>query len=251
MFVKMMQQDYGKYTAEDHRVWSILFGRQQEVLAQRATREHLDGLKRIGFEPDRIPNFSTVNGHLRQLTGWQVQAVPGIVADDAFFRLLASKKFPATTWIRKMKDLDYIEEPDMFHDVYGHVPILSNQPFCDFLEGLGKVALDYIEDAWAVELMSRLYWFTVEFGLIEEGGQLRIYGAGILSSPGESKYSLESGIPQRQGFDVPTIFDTPYIKEKFQVKYYIIDSYHELFHCLDGLALQLAQGLQQNQRKRA
>ncbi len=224
-----MKQEYEKYTEEDHKVWSILYGRQMEILANRASDAYLKGIELSGFEADKIPRYSEVNKRLRDLTGWEIYEVPGIVADDKFFELMANKKFPATTWIRKMEQLDYLQEPDMFHDVFGHVPLLTDQHFVDYLEQISKIATKHINDKWAVELMSRIYWFTVEFGLIKEGDDHKIYGAGILSSSGESIYSLESDIPERWDYDVEEIFNSQFVKEKFQVQYYIINSYEQLY----------------------
>lgn len=234
-----MKQQYELYTAENHEVWSILFGRQMENLKGRANAAYIEGIELAGFEPDRIPKFSEVNERLAKLTGWSIYEVPGIVADDHFFELLAEKKFPATTWIRKMSELEYLEEPDMFHDVFGHVPLLVNQSYVDFLQGISHIALKHIQNPWAVELMSRLYWFTIEFGLIKEQERNEIYGAGILSSIGESVYSLESAVPKRKEFDIQAIFDSPYIKEKFQVEYYIIESFEQLYHSVDAIEAQL------------
>ena len=242
-----MKQDHQSYRDEDHVVWSLMFNRQQEVLANRATTTFLDGIGKVGFEPTRIPVFEEVNKRLRKLTGWQIYEVPGIVADDEFFKLLSQKQFPATTWIRKMKDLEYIEEPDMFHDVYGHIPILANQAFCDFLQGLANISLKHINDEFAILLMSRIYWFTVEFGLIEENGNLKIYGAGLLSSIGESQYSLESEIPERESFNIDLILSEPFIKEKYQVKYFIIHSYQQLFESLEEVETMLNERLGQRQ----
>jgi phenylalanine-4-hydroxylase len=234
-----MKQQYELYTAENHLVWSILFGKQMVNLKGRANAAYLAGIELAGFEPDRIPKFSEVNERLAKLTGWCIYEVPGIVADDHFFELLAEKKFPATTWIRKMSELEYLEEPDMFHDVFGHVPLLVNQPYVDFLQGISRIALKHIKNPWAVELMSRLYWFTIEFGLIKEQDHTEIYGAGILSSIGESVYSLESTVPARKPFDIQAIFDSPYVKEKFQVEYYIIESFEQLYHSVDAIEAQL------------
>ena len=154
--------------------------------------------------------------------------MPGIVNDDLFFKQLANRLFPATTWLRKMEELDYLEEPDMFHDVFAHVPLLTNQAFVDFLQALSKIALKHVGDSWAIELLSRIYWFTVEFGLISEQGKTRIYGAGILSSAGETAYSL-SDKPQHHAYDVAQILDSPYRKDTFQTQYFIIDSYEQLY----------------------
>lgn len=227
----MMKQEYSKYTAEDFQVWKILFERQQQNLPGRATEEFLRGIERINFVPDKIPDFSETNPLLKSITGWELAVVPGIIADDIFFSLMANRKFPASTWLRKMSELDYLEEPDMFHDVFGHVPLLTNQAFVDFLQELSKIGLDYIDNKWAIELLSRIYWFTIEFGLIRENGQLRIYGAGILSSPGETLYSLGDQ-PQHFEYNVEQILNTPYRKDVFQERYFIIESYEQLYESL-------------------
>jgi phenylalanine-4-hydroxylase len=228
-----MTQEYEKYTAEDREVWKILFERQMatDSLPKMATREFVEGLGKVDFREDVIPHFGKTSEKLRELTGWELTVVPGIVDDAVFFGLMADRKFPATTWLRKMEELDYLEEPDMFHDVFAHVPLLSNQAFVDFLQALSKLALDHSGDAWAIELLSRIYWFTIEFGLIRENGELRIYGAGILSSAGESKYSL-SKEPLHFEYNVEQIFNTPYRKDIFQDRYFIIESYEQLYQSM-------------------
>lgn len=231
MTVNMMKQEYNKYTAEDFQVWKILFERQEENMPGRATAEFLEGIRRINFTADKIPDFRETNPLLKSITGWELAVVPGIIPDDVFFTLMANRKFPASTWLRKMSELDYLEEPDMFHDVFGHVPLLTNQPFVDFLQELSKIGLDYIDNKWAIELLSRIYWFTIEFGLIREEGQLRIYGAGILSSPGETLYSL-SDQPKHFEYDVEQILNTPYRKDTFQDRYFIIESFEQLYESL-------------------
>ena len=224
-----MEQEYEKYRAEDHEVWEILYSRQIAQLDGVASKTYMEGIRLCGFEPDHIPRFDAVNKTLQALTGWQIYCVPGLMDNQPFFQHLAKKEFPATTWLRKKSQLDYLEEPDMFHDTFGHIPLLSNKPFAGFLEKLAAIALTHIDDANVVELLSRLYWYTVEFGLIKEYGELKIYGAGILSSTGESVYAIQSDIPERVPYDIDAIFDTPYIKDKFQLKYFIIDSYEQLF----------------------
>lgn len=226
-----MKQAYAKYTAEDFQVWKILFDRQQENLPGRATAEFLQGIERINFRPDTIPDFRKTNPLLRSITGWELAVVPGIIDDEIFFQLMANRKFPASTWLRKMSELDYLEEPDMFHDVFAHVPLLTNQAFVDFLQELSKIGLDYVDNKWAIELLSRIYWYTIEFGLIREEGQLRIYGAGILSSAGETLYSL-SDQPRHLAYDVEQILNSPYRKDIFQERYFIIDSYEQLYASL-------------------
>ena len=223
-----MKQIYDNYTAEDFEVWKILFNRQIKQFPTHACQAYRDGLKTANFETGIIPRFSETNEILQQATGWQLAVVPGIVPDYTFFELMANKRFPATTWLRKMKELDYLEEPDMFHDVFAHVPLLANQHFVDFLEELSKIGLSYVGNADAIQLLSRVYWFTVEFGLIQEAEGLRIYGAGILSSAGETKFSL-SDEPPKHKFDIEHMLNTPYRKDVFQTEYFITESYEQLY----------------------
>ncbi|MBO3700542.1 phenylalanine 4-monooxygenase [Fabibacter sp. E12] len=237
-----MKQNYDNYTAEDQKVWNILFDRQFPALPTAATKEFLVGLDKVNFNGEGIPNFEETNKLLRALTGWEIYAVPGIVEDGLFFDLMANKKFPATTWVRKMSELDYLEEPDMFHDVFAHIPLLANQSFVDFLQAISKFGQEWIEDEWAIHLLSRIYWFTIEFGLIREEGELKIYGAGILSSSGETKYSL-SDEPNHFEYDVDTILDTPYRKDNMQENYFIIDSYEQLYESLPEIKSKIEERL--------
>lgn len=225
-------QEYDKYTAVDHEVWNILYTQQMDDLKGKATQDFFIGLKLCGFESDKIPYIKNVNEHLKSATGWRTYVVPGLIADKPFFQYLANKRFPVTTWIRKKEELEYLEEPDMFHDVFAHVPLLSIQSFVDFVQGLAQIALDHIDNPDAVELISRLYWFTVEFGLIREDGNLRIYGAGILSSIGESDYAIHHKEVPRYAYDVRHIMRTPYYKHDFQKQYFVIDSYEQLYESL-------------------
>ena len=240
--LKDMKQVYDMYTEEDHKVWQILFDRQILNLPTSATEAYLEGLKKINFTNDKIPNFEETNQILLTLTGWQLVAVEGIVDDRLFFELMADKKFPATTWLRKMEELDYLEEPDMFHDVFAHVPLLTNQHFVDFLEAISKIGVSYADDSKAIDLLSRVYWFTVEFGLIREKEGKRIYGAGILSSAGETKYSL-STVPLHFEYNVDQILNTSYRKDVFQDRYFIIDSYQELFDSINEIKELLSEKL--------
>jgi len=225
-----MLQDYSKYTAEDHRVWSILYNRQMNNLPTLASQAYLDGIDKCGFVPERVPNFSEINKALALATGWKMFGVSGLIDNKPFFEHLSRKEFPATTWLRSMEQLDYLEEPDMFHDTFGHISLLSEQSFCDYLQGLSKITLEYIDNPLAVELIARMYWYTVEFGLIKEDG-LKIYGAGILSSSGESLYSV-SDEATHLPFDPEEILATEYIKDKFQTQYFVIDSYEQLYKSL-------------------
>jgi len=192
------------------------------------------GLDKIQFNPHRIPDFNYTNTLLEKHTGWHIQAVPGIIPDKDFFMFLNQRKFPATCWLRKLEQLNYIEEPDMFHDVFGHIPLLTDEHFCEFLFGLSTIALKHLNNAYAIELMSRIYWFTVEFGLINENAKTKIYGAGIISSAGETGYSLSSK-PLHLAFNVAEVLNSPFHKDKMQEKYFIIQSFEELYNCLPEL----------------
>lgn len=242
-----MRQEYDQYTAEHHKVWELMYKEQMDILTSRATKTYLQGIKTVQFEATKIPRFTVINEALKALTGWQVYAVPGIIDNKPFFELLAQKQFPATTWMRSLAQLKYIEEPDMFHDVFGHVPLLSEPYFAGFLNGLSEIALAYIESPTAVELMARIYWYTIEFGLIKEDDSIKIYGAGILSSPGESIYSLGTS-PEHFAFDLDQILGTPYIKDKFQTQYFVAESYQQLYNSLPQLKERIQQAVEANVR---
>ncbi|SNT36422.1 Phenylalanine 4-hydroxylase [Ekhidna lutea] len=226
-----MRQIYDNYTQEDFEVWKILFDRQMKQFPTHACDAYKKGLKIADFETGLIPDFKETNQILQDTTGWQLAVVPGIVPDYTFFELMANKRFPATTWLRKMKELDYLEEPDMFHDVFAHVPLLTNQHFVNFLEELSKIGLEYVGNDYAIQLLSRVYWFTVEFGLIQEKEGLRIYGAGILSSAGETKFSL-SEEPPKHKFSIEHMLETGYRKDVFQTEYFITESYEQLYNSI-------------------
>lgn len=245
-----MKQIYGNYNEEDFEVWKLLYSRQINNLPKAASTAHLEGLDKVNFVADEIPHFEDTNIILSQLTGWRLAVVPGIVPDYTFFELMSNKRFPATTWLRKMEELDYLEEPDMFHDVFAHVPLLSNQAFVNFLEALSKIGLDYVGNDYAIEVLSRIYWFTVEFGLIQEEAGLRIYGAGILSSAGETKFSL-SDEPPTYNFDVRTIANTPYRKDVFQDRYFVIQSYDQLYNSIPEIKEVLADMVEKNKQEQS
>jgi phenylalanine-4-hydroxylase len=238
-----MIQEYDKYVAEDHEVWSILYSRMMEILPRYSSQAYLEGIQDVGLAGDRIPNFDECNAKLSVKTGWNIYVVPGLIDNKPFFEHLSNREFPSSTWLRKKSQLEYLEEPDMFHDIFGHVPLLANLHFANFLSELAGIALENIENEWAVEILSRLYWYTVEFGLIKEGNGLKVYGAGILSSSGETQYSIDSDIPLRMPYDVKKIFQTPYIKDKFQEQYFVIDSYEQLYKSLPEIKTILAQEL--------
>ncbi len=229
----MNLQAYQNYTKHDQDVWKMLYERQMEQLPTLASEAYLEGIELAGFSADHIPNFEAeLNPRLRKHTGWEVVVVPGLIPVEDFFKLLADKKFPASTWLRTKEQLDYLEEPDMFHDTFGHVPLLTNQAFCNFLADFSKIALTYIDDEEAILQLQRLYWYTVEFGLIRDNGKLKIYGGGILSSSGESHYSLFSDVPKRLEYDVPTIMETVVKIDEFQKQYFVINSYEQLYNSL-------------------
>ncbi|MCS6822520.1 MAG: phenylalanine 4-monooxygenase [Microscillaceae bacterium] len=239
-----MHQEYEKYTPEDFLVWKLLFERQMRNLPGKATEDYLKGIDIVKFRADAIPKFEEVNAILKNLTGWQLYVVPGLIPDKEFFEAMQGRNFCATTWLRKMEELDYLEEPDMFHDVFGHVPLLTNPDLCDFLADLCRIAYIGIDNPYIVQCVARVYWFTVEFGLIQEPQGLRIYGAGILSSKGETDYSLYNSTPQRLPFDVETIINTPYIKDKYQEKYFVIESYEQLKKCIPDLERAIKRNLE-------
>jgi phenylalanine-4-hydroxylase len=240
-----MTQSYSQYTPDDQAVWKLLFERQMAQLPGRASRAYMDGIVATGFPNTTIPDFERdLNPRLLPLTGWRVVAVPGLIGNREFFELMADRQFPATTWLRTRDQLDYIQEPDMFHDTFGHVPVLTNRHFCDFLAALSRMALNHVDHEEAIQMIAQLYWYTVEFGLIRETDEhgkpaLRIYGGGILSSPGETIYALESDIPKRVPYDVPTLLQTPYVIDRFQEQYFVIDSYEQLYHSVPEIEAKL------------
>lgn len=221
-------QPVHRYTDTDHAIWRKLYDRQASMLQGRVCDEFLQGLTTLGMERDRVPEFDQLNEMLMRATGWQVVAVPGLVPDEVFFDHLANRRFPASWWMRKPEQLDYLQEPDCFHDVFGHVPLLINPIFADYMEAYGKGGLKAAR-LGALDMLARLYWYTVEFGLIRTPKGLRIFGAGILSSQGESIYSLDSASPNRIGFDLRRIMRTRYRIDTFQKTYFVIDSFEQLF----------------------
>jgi len=237
-----MKQQYHNYTAEDLLVWKTLFDRQMINLRTGASRAFLDALETIGFRNDKIPHFQETADILGAHTGWVLEVVPSIIPQKDFFELLAQKKFPATTWLRKMKQLDYLEEPDMFHDVFGHVPLLSNQAYTNFFIGMANLALKHADNPKAIELLGRMYWFTIEFGLIREAGQLKVYGAGILSSSGETLFSLGDK-PAHPDFDVRKVMQSTFRTDVFQEKYFVIESFEALYESLPEIELVLEEEL--------
>ena len=225
----VVEQPWDGYTATDHQVWATLFRRQREVLVGRACDAFLDAQDTMGMAPDAIPKFSDLNQPLRAATGWELVGVEGLLPELVFFDHLANRRFPVTWWIRKPEQMDYLSEPDLFHDLFGHVPLLMDPVFADYLQAFGRggvKAHGIGEDA--LMLLSRLYWYTVEFGLIRQPDGLRIYGSGIVSSKGESIHCLESAAPNRLGFDLERIMRTRYRIDTYQKTYFVIDSFEQL-----------------------
>lgn len=223
-----IDQNWSAYTAEQHAVWNTLYERQMQVLPGRAADDFLSGLEALNLHRGGIPNFEDISEELMRLTGWQVVAVPGLVPDAVFFEHLANRRFPAGNFIRKADQLDYIQEPDVFHDVFGHVPMLTNLIFADYMEAYGKGGMRSLKYN-ALKNLAALYWYTVEFGLIQTPNGLRIYGAGIVSSKSESVFSLESASPNRIAFDLERVMSTDYRIDDFQQSYFVIESYEQLF----------------------
>lgn len=231
-------QIYNNYTEHDFLVWKTLFSRQMTLLEPLVSEHYLKALEKVKFSSEKIPDFNEVNELLKPHTGWSLEVVPNISPQKEFFEFLSQKKFTATCWLRTMEQLDYLEEPDMFHDVFAHVPLLSNKAYVDFFKGISDIALKHIDDPKAIELLGRIYWFTIEFGLINENGKLKIYGAGIISSKGETENCLSDEVT-RLSFDVKTIFKTDFRNDIMQDKYFVIDSFEQLYNSLKIIELEL------------
>lgn len=225
----VVDQPWDTYTAVDHDTWATLFKRQREIIVGRAAKEFVENQERLHMTADAIPKFTDLNRVLKATTGWELICVEGLLPELTFFEHLAARRFPVTWWIRKPEQLDYLAEPDLFHDLFGHVPLLLNPVFADYMQayGEGGVKAAAIGPEALVNL-SRLYWYTVEFGLIRTDEGMRIYGAGIISSKGESIYCLESNAPNRLGFDLERVMQTRYRIDTYQKTYFVIDSYEEL-----------------------
>ena len=231
-------QIYSDYTNEDFQVWKTLFDRQMQILSPIVSESYLKAIRIVNFTNDKIPDFSEVNASLAGITGWSLHVVPNISAQKDFFQFLNQKKFTATCWLRTFDQLDYIEEPDMFHDVFAHVPLLSNTAYCNFFKGISDIALEHIDNPKAIELLGRIYWFTIEFGLIRENDSLKIYGAGIISSNGETKHCLSSAC-EKIDFNVKEILTTTFRTDILQDKYFVIDSFDQLYNALPEIKKEL------------
>ena len=222
-------QGWDAYTAQEHATWDKLFARQRAMLPGRASQEFLKGLDVLQLSKPGIPDFAELNERLMAATGWQVVAVPGLVPDDVFFDHLANRRFVSGNFIRRPDQLDYLQEPDIFHDVFGHVPMLADKTFGDYMAAYGRGGKRALK-LGALEKLARLYWYTVEFGLVQEAEGLRIYGAGIVSSSGESEFALDSDSPNRIGFDLERVMRTKYRIDDYQQNYFVIDSFEGLLN---------------------
>ena len=225
----VVTQPWDDYSATDHDVWRRLYERQRTLLIGRAADEFLAAQDAMGMTPDRIPKFVDMDHALRHATGWTLVGVEGLLPELDFFDHLANRRFPVTWWIRRPDQVDYIEEPDLFHDLFGHVPLLMNPMFADYMAAYGRGGVKaHGIGAEALQMLTRLYWYTVEFGLIRQKDGLRIYGSGIVSSKGESIHCLDSAAPNRIGFDLERIMRTRYRIDTYQKTYFVIDSFEQL-----------------------
>ncbi len=220
-------QNWAAYTDVEHQTWDTLYARQMKILPGRAADVFLKGLDALDLNTGGIPDFEVMNPKLEALTGWTVVCVPGLVPDEVFFDHLANRRFVSGQFIRKPDQLDYLQEPDIFHDVFGHVPMLTDPDFADYMEAYGKGG-QRAASLGMLPNLARLYWYTVEFGLMKQADELRIYGAGIVSSATESVFSLEDASPNRIGFDLERVMKTLYRIDDFQQVYFVIDSIEQL-----------------------
>lgn len=222
-----MPENWDAFTPAQHADWDTLFTRQATALAGLACDAFMDGLGLLQLSGAGIPKLADINDHLGRLTGWQMVAVPGVIPNDAFFAHLAARRFPVANFLRPSHALDYSEEPDMFHDIFGHVPMLTNPVFADFIEAYGRAGLR-AERLGGADFLGRLYLHTVEFGLVSEAGALRAYGAGLLSSVAETVHAVSAPGVRRLRFDLPRIMRTEYLFDRFQPTYFVIDSFDQL-----------------------
>lgn len=231
-------QRYERYTAADHEVWATLVRRRMETLEHQASEVFLNGVRLLGLDKDHVPKVEYVNSRLASLTGWQSRGVPGYLPAKAFFACLAKRQFPTTIVIRPKEKLEYLPEPDIFHDVFGHVPLHCDPVFAEFLQTYGQAALK-CEDPHHVERLARLFWFTVEFGLIRERGEVKLYGSGLISSLGESFHALESPDVDRRPFEMDRVCDTPFEIDHYQPVLYVLESFEQLRDSMNDYAEQV------------
>lgn len=234
-------QHWDRYTPENHEVWATLVTRRLETLDEQASRVFLDGVRALNLDAKHVPRLADVNARLAPLTGWQSRAVPGFLPGKAFFACLARREFPTTITIRPRDRLEYLPEPDIFHDVFGHVPLHADPVFADFLQTYGRAALACSDPAH-VERLGRLFWFTVEFGLIREQGRLKLYGSGLISSLGESEHALHSDEVDRRPFDLDRVCETAFEIDHYQPILYVLDSFAQLRDAMNTYAHRVLDG---------
>lgn len=226
----LIEQNYAAYTAEQHGVWAELVGRVLPELERHAAREYLDGFQIIGLQRDRLPNLKSVSARLEPRTGWNSTPVSGFLPAPAFFEMLAARRFPTTTWLRSRKSLEYTPEPDIFHDVFGHVPMHSHRVFADFLAHYGRVCAS-IEDGGVLEKLGRLFWYTVEFGLIRQHNEIKVYGSGLISSHGECANVIE-GHCDVHDFSLDEVLNTPVKVDEFQKLLFAVNSFDQIYEAM-------------------
>ncbi|RFB78363.1 phenylalanine 4-monooxygenase [Methylovirgula sp. 4M-Z18] len=231
----LIDQAWERYSADDHATWGTLYERQLRVLAGHVAQEYLDGLDILGLRAETIPNFAEMNKRLGAATGWEVVAVPGLIPSRPFFQMLANRRFPAGTFIRSREQLDYLEEPDIFHDVFGHVPLLTNPAYADYMQQYGRIGLEAVDNK-GVKFLARLNWYTIEFGLIRKPQGIQIYGAGIVSSFGEAQYATQDPSSNQLAFQLERVLRTGYYIDDFQATYFVIDQFADLFNLLKDTA---------------
>jgi phenylalanine-4-hydroxylase len=224
----LIEQDWSAYTPEQHGVWSELVARRMPQLQERACQEYLDGINQIGLQTDALPDLKVVSARLGPRTGWASTPVSGFLPGDAFFEMLAARRFPTTTWLRGRESMDYTPEPDIFHDVFGHVPMHAHPVFADFLQRYGELCLKVIDRPDALERLGRLFWFTVEFGLIRQAGEIKVYGSGLISSHGECTRVLAGGCEVRD-FRLEDVLGQELQTSAMQPTLYAVDSFEQIY----------------------
>jgi phenylalanine-4-hydroxylase len=236
----LSHQDWAEYTEKQHATWAELVGKRMPEIRNHACEEYLAGFDQIGLRTSTIPNLADVNQRLHPLTGWNATPVTGFLPPDAFFAMLAARQFPTTTWLRSQDSLAYIPEPDIFHDVFGHVPMHAHPVFADFLQQYGVVCAA-LEDKVSLEKMGRLFWFTVEFGVIRQKGQIRLYGSGLISSQAESAYVINGG-PEIRDFDINLVMNQEFSTSEMQRVLYAVESFDQIYDAARQAEKQLLGG---------
>jgi phenylalanine-4-hydroxylase len=223
------------YTEEQQIVWTTLYSRIMQMLPETADNAVLTGLKRIGYPSDYIPDFKEINHRLNTFTDWEIIPLQQMVPDHEFISMLAHKQYPCRTWLRSVEQMETEQdEYDMFHDIIGHTPLLTIPDYCYYLQGLGKLALEYLGNDEALLMLKRMYWHTIQFGLKVSENSLKVYGAHLISSRAETTFSTSAGVP-KYDFNIDKIVETPYVKGRFQERYFVINNYQELFNNLEGI----------------